>query len=62
MMSDHCCCVCVYIQFVTLELSSPAVVEDITFGKFSRPHACNVKKVRVEGGMEEDKMVPLFEG
>ena len=49
-------------QYVTLQLETPAVVSEITFGKYSRPHACNVKKVRVEGGMEEAKMVLLFEG
>ena len=49
-------------QFLTLELDSTSVVKSITFGKFSRSHACNVKKMRVEGGLEEGSMVVLFEG
>lgn len=50
------------LQFLTLELDATSIVKSITFGKFSRSHACNVKKMRVEGGLEQGSMVVLFEG
>lgn len=49
-------------QFVTLELSRPAIVTGISFGKFNRPHACNVHKLKILGGMDKDTLVTLIDG
>ncbi|XP_037947851.1 muskelin [Teleopsis dalmanni] len=49
-------------QYLTLKLKRPAIVQYIKFGKFEKPHVCNIKKFRVFGGLEENNMVPIAEG
>lgn len=49
-------------QFITLKLQQPAIVTKIKFGKYEKPHVCNLKKFKVVGGLEEDHLVTLFEG
>lgn len=48
-------------QFLTLKLKRPAIVQKIKFGKFEKSHVCNLKKFRIYGGMDENKMILLLE-
>ena len=48
-------------QYVTLQLSHPAIVTDAVFGKYCRPHACNVHKLKILGGMDGNYLVNLAE-
>ena len=50
------------IQYITVELARPAVVFSVSFGKFEKSHACNLRKFSVYGGMECDRMHLLCEG
>lgn len=49
-------------QFLTLKLDRPAIVENITFGKYEKAHVCNLKKFKVLGGLNDEHMIDLFEG
>ncbi|XP_067630617.1 muskelin isoform X2 [Eurosta solidaginis] len=49
-------------QYLTLKLKRPAIVKRIKFGKFEKSHVCNIKKFRIFGGLDEDRMVLLLEG
>ncbi|XP_049309463.1 muskelin isoform X1 [Bactrocera dorsalis] len=49
-------------QFLTLKLKRPAIVKKIKFGKFEKSHVCNIKKFRIFGGLDEERMVLLLEG
>lgn len=48
-------------QFLTLKLQRPAIVKKIKFGKYEKNHVCNIKKFKVVGGLEEDRMILLLE-
>ena len=49
-------------QYVTLRLSKPSIVKSVVFSKFHRPHACNVRRIRILGGLTVDTMTCLCEG
>ncbi|CRK95856.1 CLUMA_CG009303, isoform A [Clunio marinus] len=49
-------------QFITLKLVKPSIVKYIKFGKYEKPHVCNLKKFRVLGGMDINNMSQMFEG
>lgn len=49
------------LQFLTLKLEKPAVIEKITFGKYEKIHVCNLKKFKVFGGLQDDNMIELLE-
>ncbi|XP_058125711.1 muskelin isoform X3 [Anopheles ziemanni] len=49
-------------QFLILKLERPAIVTRIKFGKYEKTHVCNLRKFRILGGLEEERMVLLFEG
>lgn len=49
-------------QYITLRLSKPSIVTSVQFSKFHRPHACNVRKIRIYGGMTAVSMISLCEG
>lgn len=49
-------------QFLTLILQRPAIVHKIKFGKYEKTHVCNLKKFRIFGGMDADRLELLFEG
>ncbi|KXS21272.1 hypothetical protein M427DRAFT_107508 [Gonapodya prolifera JEL478] len=36
-------------QYLLLKLNRPAIVDSITFGKYHKPHVCNLKEFRVLG-------------
>lgn len=45
-----------------LKLSKPSIVKYIKFGKYEKPHVCNLKKFRVKGGMDVNNLLEMFEG
>ncbi|KAJ1918588.1 hypothetical protein H4219_002525 [Mycoemilia scoparia] len=47
-------------QYITLELEKPSLVRTITFGKYHKPHVCNLKEFKVYGGMYPDTMTELL--
>ncbi|KAI7872075.1 Muskelin N-terminus-domain-containing protein [Spinellus fusiger] len=47
-------------QYITLRLDNPAIIRNITFGKFHRDHASTVKEFKILGGMNEDNMVEIL--
>ncbi|KAF8971232.1 Muskelin N-terminus-domain-containing protein [Flammula alnicola] len=47
-------------QWIMLRLESLAVLKMITFGKFSKPHPCNMKELKVFVGMSEDHMTEVL--
>uniref|UniRef100_A0A2M4BCX4 Putative muskelin n=2 Tax=Anopheles marajoara TaxID=58244 RepID=A0A2M4BCX4_9DIPT len=49
-------------QFLILKLERPAIVTRIKFGKYEKTHVCNLRKLKILGGLEEDRMMLLFEG
>ncbi|XP_062544151.1 muskelin isoform X2 [Armigeres subalbatus] len=49
-------------QFLVLKLERPAIVTKIKFGKYEKTHVCNLRKFKILGGLEEDRMLQLFEG
>lgn len=49
-------------QFLVLRVARPSVITHIKFGKHEKTHVCNLKKFRVFGGLEEDKLQLLFDG
>ncbi|MBW0482596.1 hypothetical protein O181_022311 [Austropuccinia psidii MF-1] len=38
-------------DYIILDLGKPCIVQSITFGKFHRPHPCNVKLFRIWGSL-----------
>ncbi|KDQ21710.1 hypothetical protein BOTBODRAFT_182978 [Botryobasidium botryosum FD-172 SS1] len=46
-------------QWVILELDTLSIVRTITFGKFTKPHPCNVKEFKIYGGVDLDHMTEL---
>ncbi|XP_052899336.1 muskelin isoform X2 [Anopheles moucheti] len=49
-------------QYLILKLDRPAIVTKIKFGKYEKTHVCNLRKFKILGGLEEERMVLLFEG
>ncbi|XP_014398356.1 PREDICTED: muskelin isoform X5 [Myotis brandtii] len=47
-------------QYLVLKLERPAIVQNITFGKYEKTHVCNLKKFKVFGGMNEENMTELL--
>eukprot|EP00039_Didymoeca_costata_P018584 m.334091 g.334091 ORF g.334091 m.334091 type:complete len:745 (+) comp17286_c0_seq1:202-2436(+) len=39
-------------QYIILELHEPAIIRRINFGKFTKPHPCNLKQFKIYGGMQ----------
>ncbi len=40
------------MQFLLLQLAQPSIIKKITFGKFEKPHVCNMKEFKVFGGLQ----------
>lgn len=40
-------------QFITLKLLCPVILRQITFGKYEKAHACNMKRFKIYSGMTE---------
>ncbi|KAJ3512938.1 hypothetical protein NLJ89_g3235 [Agrocybe chaxingu] len=47
-------------QWMVLRLQSLVVLKTITFGKFSKPHPCNMKELKVFVGISEDLMTEVL--
>ncbi|KAG1589594.1 hypothetical protein G6F47_010306 [Rhizopus delemar] len=43
-------------QYVTLKLEKPVVACQILFGKFHRPHVCNLKEFKIFGGLDPNNL------
>jgi len=50
-----------YFQFLLLKLLKPAIVKSIVFGKYEKTHVCNVKKLKVLGGLTKDILIELLD-
>lgn len=48
-------------QFLILKLQRPAIVKKIKFGKYEKPHVCNLRKFKIFGGTEETCTFSLLE-
>ncbi|KDQ55802.1 hypothetical protein JAAARDRAFT_208578 [Jaapia argillacea MUCL 33604] len=49
-------------QWISLRLETTSVVKSITFGKFHKPHPCNMKEFKIFVGMVEDNMIEVLHG
>eukprot|EP00912_Choanoflagellata_sp_UC4_P001633 UC4_evm6s1043 len=49
-------------NMANIELKELAIVRKIYFGKYIKPHVCNLKEFKVYGGLEETSMIELFSG
>ncbi|KAF9547697.1 hypothetical protein CPC08DRAFT_715745 [Agrocybe pediades] len=47
-------------QWIVLRMESLAILKTITFGKFSKPHPCNMKELKVFAGASEDHMIEVL--
>ncbi|KDR67554.1 hypothetical protein GALMADRAFT_258218 [Galerina marginata CBS 339.88] len=47
-------------QWIILRVESLAILKTITFGKFSKPHPCNMKELKVFVGTSEDHMTEVL--
>jgi hypothetical protein len=43
-------------QYVTLKLEKPVVACQMLFGKFHRPHVCNLKEFKIFGGLDPNNL------
>ncbi|KAM0749031.1 hypothetical protein T439DRAFT_327521 [Meredithblackwellia eburnea MCA 4105] len=43
------------IQYITLELETPALITSVGFGKYMKQHPCNVSELAIYGGMSPNK-------
>ena len=53
---------CIFYQYLILKLEEPAIVTQISFGKYEKSHVCNIKKLQVWGGLTEDHLLLLLDG
>ena len=51
-----------HLQFIQVKLVRPAIVHCIKFGKYERSHQCNVRRLKVYGGMDLSKLHQLYDG
>ncbi|EGG07447.1 uncharacterized protein MELLADRAFT_48111 [Melampsora larici-populina 98AG31] len=47
-------------EYIIIDLGKPCIVRSITFGKFHRPHPCNVKLFRVWGSLAPGPRMELL--
>ncbi|CBQ72425.1 related to Muskelin [Sporisorium reilianum SRZ2] len=45
-------------QYIILKLDRPSVVRSITFGKYHKPHPCNLRDFKVYGSTTIDSLLP----
>ncbi|SPO26121.1 related to Muskelin [Ustilago trichophora] len=45
-------------QYIILKLDKPSVVRSITFGKYHKPHPCNLRDFKVYGSSTIDSLLP----
>ncbi|KAJ3364548.1 Muskelin 1, intracellular mediator containing kelch motif [Allomyces javanicus] len=49
-------------QYLTVVLPAPAIVTSLVFGKFHKPHVCNLQEFRVFAGISPDTLTEVFHG
>lgn len=49
-------------QWILLKLDQMSILKTLTFGKFSKPHPCNMKDFKVYVGITEDNLVEVLHG
>ncbi|KAJ3374840.1 Muskelin 1, intracellular mediator containing kelch motif [Allomyces arbusculus] len=49
-------------QYLTVVLPAPSIVTSLVFGKFHKPHVCNLQEFRVFAGMSPDTLTEVFHG
>ncbi|XP_065066928.1 muskelin-like isoform X2 [Rhopilema esculentum] len=49
-------------KYLILKLTKPAIVTTITFGKYEKSHVCNLKKLKVYGGLNTEHMIEIMSG
>lgn len=47
-------------QYLVLKLQNISIVKYIKFGKYERPHVCNLKRFKVYGGLQDDTKIELL--
>ncbi|XP_060835034.1 muskelin [Rhopalosiphum padi] len=47
-------------QYLVLKLQNTSIVKYIKFGKYERPHVCNLKRFKVYGGLGDDTKIELL--
>ena len=50
-----------FLQYLTLKLQRPAIVQTIKFGKYEKTHVCNLKMFKIYGGLSDENMIELIE-
>ncbi|EPQ29377.1 uncharacterized protein PFL1_03132 [Pseudozyma flocculosa PF-1] len=45
-------------QYIILRLDKPCVVRSITFGKYHKPHPCNLRDFKIYGSLSLDSLLP----
>ncbi|KIJ49497.1 hypothetical protein M422DRAFT_59253 [Sphaerobolus stellatus SS14] len=49
-------------QWLILELKEPSIIRNITFGKFHKPHPCNMKEFTIAIGRTTDSLTTVLTG
>ncbi|KAJ3555993.1 hypothetical protein NP233_g12079 [Leucocoprinus birnbaumii] len=49
-------------QWILLKLDQLSILKTLTFGKFSKPHPCNMKDFKVYVGITEENLVEVLHG
>ena len=44
-----------------LQLDKPALITNITFGKYEKAHVCNLKHFKVFGGPDPENMIEMLD-
>ncbi|KTW27970.1 uncharacterized protein T551_02937 [Pneumocystis jirovecii RU7] len=47
-------------QYIIIKLNQLSIVKEITFGKYHKPHVCNLKELKVYGGPSRNSMLLLL--
>ena len=45
-------------QYIILKLEKPSIVRTITFGKYHKPHPCNLRDFKIYGSLSLDSLLP----
>ena len=48
-------------KYLLLKLDKPAILTLVTFGKYHKPHVCNLKEFKIYIGLTPDHMVEVLQ-
>lgn len=48
-------------QFIILKLERPAIIQEITFGKYEKTHVCNLRKLKIYGSLNSKNMIEILD-